>query len=120
MTDSTNAVERIKSDLDFLSKEDLKVLSQEIIHRLTAKNATEPLQIEDVAPVDVPIHDLKDEETGALRIRFPFQTGYRNILGWRTLKVTLAAQEALLHIFSESLAADDLAGRSPPKPTSYQ
>jgi hypothetical protein len=110
----------IKSQLPHLSSDELSNLKQEVILLLAGIVSTEPQSMLEIVTVDVPIQGSKNEETGVLHIQFPFHIGLRNNLGWRAMKVTMAAQQALLHIFSQSLAADDLAGRTPPKPATRQ
>jgi hypothetical protein len=113
-------IEKFISDLHSLSQVQLVRLQEELSLLRAGIDASEPQSIQDFAPIDIPIESHKDQETGDLRIRYPFVIGMRNTLGWKELQVTPAAQAALLQIFYESLSDDAKAGRNQTIKTSVQ
>jgi hypothetical protein len=113
-------MERFISDLRSLSQEQLVHLQEELILMRAGIDANEPQTIQDFSPIDVPIEYLKNEETGDLNIRSPLVIGMRNTLGWREMRVTPAAQLALLQIFYEALENDLKSGSNLPTKTLIQ
>lgn len=115
-----SALMAVIDQIRLLSSEDQRLVAQEIALLLAGIEPTEAQSCEDLVPIDVPIEGHKISETGVLRIRFPFQIGRRDLLGWRTMVVTQAAQLRLLEILAVSLDQDEKAGRIPPTPAARQ
>ena len=113
-------LEKIISDIRQLNHQQMAQLQQELILLRAGIDATEPQSCRELAPIDVPVEHLKNPETGALQIRYHFAIGLRSTLGWIEIEVTPAAQSVLAQIFSESITADEKAGRTPPKPSTIQ
>ncbi|MCP5245720.1 MAG: hypothetical protein H6937_07160 [Burkholderiales bacterium] len=113
-------VDKIISELPELNTEQRAKLFQALLSLAQNDASTEPQSHRDIVPIDVPIEDHKDSETGILTIRFPYSQGLRGNLSWREMTVTQAAQQALLLIFYESLKRDESEGRNQPKSTNLQ
>lgn len=113
-------IERLIADIHQLSNQQKTQLQQELILIMAGIDATEAQSLRDIVPIDVPIESIKNKDTGVLRIRFPYEIGLRNNLGWREMEVTQAAQLNLLRIFSESLEDDAKSGRIQTKSTLIQ
>lgn len=105
---------------EFECQELIQIISQKLYRGQVLSSIPDQESMEDYVPVDVPIRSGKDEETGVLKIAFPFLIGRSDQLSWRILRVTPAAQEALRDIFQASLDLDKQAGRNPPKPSTIQ
>lgn len=95
-------------------------LLQALMASLVNIDPTEDL--EDLLPLDHPIDWHKDESTGKLRIRFPYQISqHRDELHYRIVELTPRAQHALIGICAGSVAADETAGRNrTPEPPTIQ
>lgn len=117
---SMNPFEQIKSAICHLTIDELARLSEELQLQLAASLANQQVVFVENQPIDVPISSKKDPQTGELKMRYTFYAGLHGMVAMRETAVTAAAQKALISLFSESLAADDLAGRTPPKPATRQ
>lgn len=103
-----------------LRDEELLVVVQEATLLQAGFASTQPASIQDVVPIDLPIQHSVDKESGDLKIAYPWPIGLGRSAGWKTVRITPAAQVELAHILYESLSDETLVERSPPKPTSFQ
>lgn len=119
-------VEQIITELCEPGSKSLNALEPELRRRLLQALMASLVTIDpaedhvDLLPLDHPIDWHKDETTGKLRIRFPHQISrHRDELHYRIVELTPRAQHALVGICTESIGADEKAGRSsaPESPT---
>ena len=116
----TDAVQKVIELCRELRDEELSVILQEVTLLQAGFASTQSASIRDVVPIDVPIQHSIDVATGDLDITYPFSIGLGRCIGWKKVRVTQAAQEALAHILYEALSDGESVARIPPTPTNLQ
>jgi hypothetical protein len=111
-------IEKLISDVNLIDDDQREALLLLLLKKHRESASTDVYR--DIVPVDILIEPIKDEKTGILCIRFPYSVGVQPQLYWRELEITMAAQKVLLNAIEESIAADEKAGRTPPKSVTIQ
>lgn len=103
MMDGEKVDALIKEIQGLNSPEAWKALMEELSLLLAGISPNEPHGMDSFVPIDIPIQSTPADESGLIRIRFPFRLGRRTELGWHSISITPEAQEELIRILGVAL-----------------